>query len=143
VRPLDREEIAAFFEIRAALEALAARRLAERADAAWIERLEEAESALERRIAEGAGAPEQRELNAHFHRILYLASANPLLPRVVDDLEALTARRVLHHLYERADPQVTIRDHRALLAAIRDGDAGAAARLAATHVTRAASHLLA
>jgi DNA-binding GntR family transcriptional regulator len=142
VRPVVRDEIIGFFQIRAALEAVAASRVATAPGDGWHRRLEEAEKRLERRVAEGADRVEQTELNSRFHQTLYEASGNPLLPRLMADLEALTARRVLNRLYQRADPQATIDDHRALLRAITAGDADTAARVAQAHVERAAQALL-
>ena len=142
VRPVLRDEIIGFFQIRAALEALAARRVATAPADGWHRRLAEAERLLERRVAQGADPVEQTELNSRFHQTLYEASGNPLLPRLMADLEALTTRRVLHRLYERADPQATIDDHRALLRAITAGDGETAARVAQQHVEQAARTLL-
>ena len=143
MRPVSRTEIAAFFEIRASLEALAARRAAERRDAAALAALEAAQVRLEQAVAGGADREHQTARNADFHAALYAASGNVLVARLVDDLEAITARRVLERLYEQADPARTIADHRALLAAIASGDADEAARAAAVHVERSATELLA
>jgi DNA-binding GntR family transcriptional regulator len=141
VRPVTREELRSFFEIRAELERLAARRAVERLDDALLERLERSEEQLEAAVEEGASAARQVELNEAFHRVLYEGSANVLLERAIHDLEAITARRLIPRLYERADPLTTIRDHRAIVAAIAGGDADGAASEAGAHVERAGEYL--
>jgi DNA-binding GntR family transcriptional regulator len=142
VRPVMREEIAAFFELRAALESLAARRLAERDDRAALAELEEREATLERRLGEGAPTDEQRRLNDDFHLALYDGSGNPLLRSVVGNLQALTTRNLVERLYERADADMTVRDHRAIISALRARDAEAAAVAARTHVERSGAYLV-
>jgi DNA-binding GntR family transcriptional regulator len=142
VRPVTREELRSFFEIRAELERLAARRAVERLDQAWLAHLERSEEQLEAAVEEGASAARQVELNETFHRLLYERSGNALLARAIHDLEAITARRLISRLYERADPQTTIREHRAIVAAVAAGDAAAAAREAGAHVERAGDYLI-
>lgn len=142
VRPVTLEELAAFFEIRAALERLAARRAAERLDPDRVERLRAAEQRLEEAVGTGASLARQVELNDEFHRALYESSGNVLLSRLLRDLEAMTARRVLERLYEQADRAATVREHQAIVAAVEAGDAEAASRAAGEHVERAGAHLL-
>jgi DNA-binding GntR family transcriptional regulator len=142
VRPITREDLRSFFEIRAELERLAARRAVERLDRAWLGRLERSEEQLEAAVDAGASPARQVELNEGFHRLLYEGSGNVLLERAIHDLEAITARRLIARLYERADPQTTIRDHREIVAAFTAGDADAAAREAGAHVERAGDYLI-
>jgi DNA-binding GntR family transcriptional regulator len=143
VRPVDRDEIAAFFEIRAALEELAARMTVLREDEAALAAVIEAEAVLEGEIAAGASAERQQDLNHAFHLALYTASHNPLLEPLVDGLEQMTTRRYLQRLYHRADPLMTIRDHRAIVSALRAGNADAAGQAARRHVEQSAAYLLA
>jgi DNA-binding GntR family transcriptional regulator len=142
VRPVSRDELASFFEIRAELERLAARRAAERRDPEGLAQLEVSEQRLEEAVNAGEGPARQVELNEEFHATLYEASGNVLLLRTIRDLETISARRVILRLYEQADPQTTIREHRAIVAAIGDGDAEGAAREAGLHVERSGEYLL-
>jgi DNA-binding GntR family transcriptional regulator len=142
VRPVTREELRSFFEIRAELERLAARRAVERLDRIWLGRLKSSEEQLEAAVEAGASPVRQVEHNESFHRLLYEGSGNVLLERAIHDLEAITARRLIARLYERADPQTTIRDHREIVAAVTAGDADAAAREAGAHVERAGDYLI-
>ena len=143
VRPVDRDEIAAFFEIRAALEELAARMTVLRQDEDALAAVIEAEAELEREIEAGASPERQQDLNHAFHLALYTASRNPLLERLVDRLEQMTTRRYLQRLYHRADPLMTIRDHRAIVSALRAGNADAAGQAARRHVEQSAAYVLA
>ncbi len=142
VRAADRSEIVAFFEIRAALEELAARATVAHRDPAALAAITAAEVALEEEIAAGGDAARQQALNHTFHLALYAASGNPLLARLVEGLEQMTTRRFLQRMYEHADPLMTIRDHRVLVAALTTGDAQAAGEAARRHVEEAATYLL-
>ena len=55
----------------------------------------------------------------------------------------MTTRRYLQRLYHRADPLMTIRDHRAIVSALRAGNADAAGLAARRHVEQSAAYLLA
>jgi DNA-binding GntR family transcriptional regulator len=143
VRTVDRDEIEAFFEIRASLEELAARMTVLRHDDAALAAVIAAEEELEEQVALGAPAERQQELNHTFHLALYAASRNTLLDRLVERLEQMTTRRYLQRLYHRADPLMTIRDHRAIVSALRAGNADAAGQAARRHVEQSAAYLLA
>ena len=143
VRPVDRDEIEAFFEIRAALEELAARATVLRHEQDALDAVIAAEEELEREIDRGASPERQQELNHVFHLALYTASRNPLLERLVDGLEQMTTRRYLQRLYHHADPLMTVRDHRAIVSALRADDADAAGLAARRHVEQSAAYLLA
>jgi DNA-binding GntR family transcriptional regulator len=143
VRPVSRAEIASFFELRAELERYAARQAVARGTAEWVVRLQESERTLAEAVDADAPAARQVELNDEFHALLYEGSGNALLRRALTDLEAATARRAIHALYERADPHTTVREHRRIVAAIEARDAEEAARQAGAHVERAGVELLA
>lgn len=93
-------------------------------------------------VASGATAVRQVELNEEFHRALYEGSGNVLLDRALLDLETMTARRLLDRLYEHADAQRSVRDHRRIVVAIEAGDGETAAVEAAKHVELAGRDLL-
>ena len=143
VRPVRRGELESFFEIRAELERLAAHRAAERGTEEWLARLRAAEGRVAEAVAGGVSGARQVELNEEFHRMLYEGSGNELLARALLDLEAMTARRLLDRLYERADAKRTVQEHRAIVAAIEARDTEAAGQAAAAHVEHAGRDLLA
>jgi DNA-binding GntR family transcriptional regulator len=142
VRPVRREELESFFEIRAELERFAAHKATERRTDASLARLRDAERRVADAVAADAPAVRQVELNEEFHRVLYEGSGNALLGRALLDLEAMTARRLLDRLYEHADAERTVVEHRAIVAAIEAGDAAGAGAAAAAHVEQAGRDLL-
>ena len=125
-------DLAHISDVRQQLESHAARRAAERLTAA---RGQELAALLERVDApDGAARDELMALDADIHRFVHRASANPYLEETLARYFNLSLRiwylvlDRLPHLTER------VREHRALLEAIRDGDADRAGRIAAEHV---------
>ena len=119
-------------DVRQQLEGHAAYRAAQRLTAARREELER----LLVRIDESAGGPrdEQIRLDAEIHRFVHRSTANPYLEETLARYFNLSLRiwylvlDRLPHLSER------VREHRALLEAIRDGQADRARAIAADHV---------
>jgi DNA-binding GntR family transcriptional regulator len=114
VRPISRQEIADFFEIRAALEAVAARRAVERQHGRWLPRLRAAEERLEAARREAAG-PADGAVPAH-----ELAARRAFVERRERERQAAIAlaqaqsRRVED---SRASLAQAARDHEALVRA--------------------------
>jgi DNA-binding GntR family transcriptional regulator len=75
--------------------------------------------------------PAARRAAADFHEAVVAASGNPVLA----ELHAVTASRVRWLLAQHSDLAAIADEHRALLDAVRDGDADAAARLAREHLS--------
>jgi DNA-binding GntR family transcriptional regulator len=125
-------DLAHISDVRQQLEGHAAYRAAERLTPARREELE----TLLRRIdgPDGASPDELMELDAQIHRFVHRCTANPYLEETLARYFNLSLRiwylvlDRLPHLTER------VREHRALLEAIRDGDAQRARRIAAEHV---------
>jgi DNA-binding GntR family transcriptional regulator len=125
-------DLAHISDVRQQLEGHAAYRAAERLTAARRAELE----ALLARIAAADGTPrdEQMELDADIHRFVHRCTANPYLEETLARYFNLSLRiwylvlDRLPHLAER------VREHRALLEAIRDGQADRARAIAAEHV---------
>lgn len=143
VRPVTRDELESFFEIRAELERLAAPKATERRTEASLARLREIEQRVADAVVSGLSPVRPVELNEEFHRALYESSGNPLLGRVVLDLGAMTARRLFDRLYEQADAERSVREHRAIVAAIEAGDAEGAAAATSAHVEQLGCDLIA
>jgi len=118
-------------DVRVQLEGHAAERAAELADAA------EREEAAALIAALDAAEPSQRsliELDAQVHRFVYRCSRNPYLAQDLDRYLNMSLR-IWHLTWDRLPPLGDrMREHRDLLAAIRDGDAAAARSVAEAHV---------
>jgi len=125
-------DLAHISDVRQQLEGHAAYRAAQRLTAARRAELD----ALLARIATADGTPrdEQMELDADIHRFVHRCTANPYLEETLARYFNLSLRiwylvlDRLPHLAER------VGEHRALLEAIRDGEADRARAIAAEHV---------
>jgi DNA-binding GntR family transcriptional regulator len=125
-------DLAHISDVRRQLEGHAAYRAAQRLTPP---RREELEALLDRIDAPGeASRDELMELDAEIHRFVHRCTANPYLEETLARYFNLSLRiwylvlDRLPHLTER------VREHRALLEAIRDGDAERARGIAADHV---------
>lgn len=136
VSALDVASIEQVYQVRGALDALAARLAAERArplDARLIER--------GRRAAAGRNLAALIEADHAFHRAIYAAAGNPLIERSAQ-LHWSHARRAMGATLQRSALRDTVWDeHEAIAAAIAAGNADAAERLMREHCRRAADHL--
>ncbi len=121
-------DLADISDVRVQLEGHAAYRAAQRLTAAQREELD----GLLERVSTPSGA--LMELDAEVHRFIYRCAANPYLRETLERYLNLSLRvwylvlGRLPHLFER------VLEHRDLLQAIRDGDAGRARDVAAEHV---------
>ena len=131
VSEIEITDLAQISDVRRQLEGHAAYRAAQNATAA--ERAE-ADALIRELEAPRATAEELMRLDAGIHRFVYRCSGNPYLVSTLDRYLNLSLRiwyRVIErlpHLEER------VYEHRELLAALRDGDAERARRLASAHV---------
>jgi DNA-binding GntR family transcriptional regulator len=129
VREFTDADVAHLQEVREATDPLHFRLAAERHTpqqlAAMTEAWERETAAAGRNDAPGA-----RRAAADFHEAVVRAAGNPVLA----ELHAVTASRVRWLLAQHSDLAGIAAEHRALLDAVRDGDADAAARLAREHL---------
>lgn len=146
IATIDLAEMRHHYEIRAALDGLAARRAAERALASrsFAKELKEDGDA---KIAAGHGAIAKGSItqmvasDLAFHTFVYEASGNPLLAPTAA-LHWRQLRRVMGEVLRRAEPPAAIwRQHAAILDAIVRGDADRAETEAIAHVRTAAERL--
>lgn len=138
VAPLDAEWIARVYEVRGALDALAARLAAARR-AVIDPRLIEAG----RRAARGRNVKAMIEADIAFHAAIYAASGNPLIEQSAQ-LHWVHLRRVMGAVLQASRQRETIWDEHATIAeAIAVGDARRATALAEHHGRRASDNLLA
>lgn len=123
------EEVREVAEMRASLEALALRNAFPHMTKAILDTAEEANRAGDR--ARDVYAWE--EANRNFHRIILAPCGMPRLLKAIDDLQTASARFLFSGW--RAEWEApTDRDHRAILDALRAGQADRAAAVLARHV---------
>lgn len=146
VAPLDLAEMRHHYEIRAALDGLAARLAAARArtskdTAASLKAEGEARIAAGRTAVAKGSIAQMIVSDLAFHTFVYEASGNPLLAPTAA-LHWRQLRRVMGEVLRHAEPPETIwRQHAAILDAIVRGDAKRAEAEAIAHVGTAAERL--
>ena len=129
------------FEIRRALEALAAELAAERASEDELER-------LERLLVEIGKGIEKRDvaavvaLDTEFHDLLYRASRNERLGQLLSQLREHIQRYRTETLSNPARMKVALEEHRKIVEALAARDGDLARRLAAEHIESAESSLM-
>jgi DNA-binding GntR family transcriptional regulator len=150
VRGLSPREIRDAYEVRAALEALAARLAAERVTREQLDRLnhaqEEFRAALDRTVARRRGGHEvgAREVrrwgnaNDEFHQTIHEASGNKVLAGTLAQLDRNFPRDLSRLVVSESTAmlEANVREHEAILEAIARHDAAAAYELMQRHVTR-------
>ncbi|WP_297909731.1 GntR family transcriptional regulator [Thiomonas sp.] len=137
VAPLDPQGIGKLYEVRGALDALAARLAAQRGA-----RIPPALIAAGRRASRGKDVKAMIDADVEFHHALYEASGNPLIA-----LSAQThwvhLRRVMGAVLQASGSRDAIWDeHQAIADAVEAGDADRAARLVELHTDKARRNLL-
>jgi DNA-binding GntR family transcriptional regulator len=132
-----REEVAGLFDAREALEALAARRAAERigeADNRAVARQLRGEVATG---GTGAGPDYVRE-NQHFHDTILRLAGNIHLHRLLAQLEFPAFRASFFRVFDEAERAASLGEHRVIIDAIVAGEAKRAEDAIRKHVRRAA-----
>ena len=137
VTRLDPVRIGHLYEVRGALDALAARLAAQRrAD------IPQALIAAGRAAAAGANVRELIDADTAFHRAIYEASGNPFIVESAA-LHWIHLRRVMGAvLQQRGGREHLWDEHEAIAQAIRDGDGARAAELSEQHATLARQALV-
>ncbi|MDQ2858513.1 MAG: GntR family transcriptional regulator [Candidatus Eremiobacteraeota bacterium] len=140
VRELKRDEVECIFEIREALETLAARRATRRMNAAHFDELEQLLESMSTHVED---TREMERLETQFHdRILALADGQRL-KRMLGDLRADILPWRFVALSTLARRRATIDEHAAMLSAMRSKDEAAVVRATARHIRNARSSVLA
>lgn len=136
VAPLDASGIAAVYQVRGALDALAARLAACKST-----RLEPKLIERGRKAARGRNIQAMIEADAAFHNAVYAAAGNPLIPRSAH-LHWAHIRRAMGAVLQASALREAVWDeHEAIAHAIADGDAVLAERLMREHDERASQHM--
>jgi DNA-binding GntR family transcriptional regulator len=132
------EDLREHYEIRAALEALAAARTAERFAETWAAPLE----LLLKEMSKGPPAQRYIELNQAFHTQLYEHCERPRLVEMIAGLRDASSAYL--HIYRAAKDFPVKRldgEHRAILAACVARDAEAAAAATREHLQNTVEHV--
>lgn len=138
VAPLESGWIAHVYEVRGALDTLAARLAAERGATIDAKLVEQG-----RRAARGRNIKAMIETDMAFHNAVYAASGNPLIAESAR-VHWVHLRRVMGAVLQSSRQREAIWDeHEAIAQAIGAGDAKLAARLIDQHARRASETLLA
>jgi DNA-binding GntR family transcriptional regulator len=139
VARLSDEDVAHIYQVRGALEALAAKLFAEQAGDAQV-------SALEKSLDDLALAVKNDDIDGmieakdEFYSNLTEGSRNPLIASILHTMKARI--KILHRvsLSSKARTTETLREMDAIMAAIRTRDAEAAYRLSWVHINNAAAN---
>jgi DNA-binding GntR family transcriptional regulator len=132
VTSVEIRDLASLSEVRMVLESHAARLAAERATDADRETIAELLGELD-----GREPAEQRalmDLDRRIHRHVYRCAHNPFLETTLEEYYALALRIWFLALDRPVELRSAVLEHRALLEAIRDGDAKKAEQVMRSHV---------
>ena len=129
VRRLNRQAVQDLFDIREALEVLAARLAAERADQAALRQLGELAEVGRRALDDGDDQAIAAS-NTAFHDSIYRLAGNALIPEVLDPLMGR-----LHWLFrQNIEPERVFLEHQELYRAVAAHDPDRAADVALRHI---------
>ena len=141
VRHLDAKEIKDIFNVRAALESLAAHELAEREDRAGaVADLRAAVADMEKWAA--SNLEDRIEADLRFHRTLCHLSGNETLLHQWSSLEGSIRMSIMFAGVDRALKNMDARRHSEIVDAIESGDAQMAAASVRAHMAGAATVLV-
>ncbi|WP_214407944.1 GntR family transcriptional regulator [Pseudonocardia lacus] len=141
-------EVRETYEVRAELEALAARRAVRRLTPAHLDRLRTLNADMRARADRGGGGPDPDPARRHrgneaFHAVIAACSGNGRLQRAIDELQAAYPRDILARLLVD-DPRYcadNFAEHDRIIDALAAGDAEAAGSLVREHVIQAGEQL--
>lgn len=141
VADISLKEVAEVFEIRGALEALAASLATERASDEEIEQMERLLVELGKSV-EAQDVDALVDLDTRFHDALYKASRNERLGQILSTLREQIQRFRGKTLANPARMVVALEEHRALVEAIASRDSELAAQRAIQHIESAENSLM-
>lgn len=142
VRAFDVEFARNIFDLRIAIEAMLARRAAERIESAHIARLESLQSRYEAQ-ARKRDFDSLLSLNRQFHDVINEAANNPEAAKVLDRHWHVIAASWNVYGYGEKRVAGVISDHRQIIEALAAHDAEVAACLAMAHAAKAKQALIA
>ena len=128
-------DLAELYEVRSSLEGVAARLAVQRTGGAGLaDRLDEVLARHQAALA-GNDTDAIEECDTAFHRMLREASRHAYAIRLLDQIQS-QVRLAMRTTMVTAGPERALADHRAIVAAVRLGDAELAERRARDHVDR-------
>ncbi len=142
VRAVDVEFVRNVFDLRITIEAMLARRAAERIEAGQVARLEALEGELEAAAARRDYAS-LLALNRRFHSAINEVAHNDEAEAVLDRHRRLIAALWTLYGYGEDRAAGVVSDHRYIIAALASHDGDAAASLAMAHAAKAKQALIA
>jgi len=142
VRVVDIEFVRNIFDLRIAIEAMLARRAAERIERSNIVRLEAIQAEFETQ-ARARNYAALLTINREFHSVINQAAQNHEAEVVIDRHRRLIAALWTLHGYGEDRPAGVISDHRHIIGALAAHDADVAASLAMAHAAKAKQELIA
>ena len=142
VRAVDIDFVRNIFDLRIAMEAMLARRAAERIEGSRIARLESLQDDFEAR-ARQQDFDALLAINREFHNVIGEAACNPEATRVLDRHWLLIAALWNAYGYGEARVAGVISDHRQMIEALSMHDAEVSACLAMAHAAKAKQALIA
>jgi DNA-binding GntR family transcriptional regulator len=132
------QEASDVYEVRAALEALAARRFVEHASDPQVADIRAALTEIEKVTREGGDIREMLQAKDHFYDVLLEGSGNSCIHSILSGLQARVRVLRATSLSQPGRAASSVEEIRAIVEAIEARDGDAAARAAAYHVNRAA-----
>lgn len=139
VADISTKDVAEVFEIRAALESLAAGLAAERITQ---EELEELHRILETESTENLDLETLIEVDTAFHEVIYKASRNERLVQIISNLREQIQRFRSITLAKPGRMKDALKEHKQIVEAISQGDVALARQLAQQHIEIAESNML-
>lgn len=134
------EEAAEIYEVRGALEALAARKFVEHAPPEKIAELRQSADRFEQTVESGeADIATLLRSKDGFYQVLLDGAGNSTISSVLSGLHARVRMLRAASLSQPGRPQQTVKELRMIVAAAEAGDADATAAACLTHLNRAAS----
>ena len=141
VRHLDAKEIKDIFDVRAALESLAASTLAARPDRAEaVTVLRDAVAGMERWAA--SNLEDRIEADLKFHRTMCLLTGNETLLHQWSSLEGSIRMSIMYAGVDRALKNMDVKRHSDMVDAIESGEGDTAAAAVRSHMAGAAAVLI-
>ena len=138
---VSREDIVNIYEIRIRLEGLAVRAAAESIDEDGLSRLLEACELAEFYLSKN-DAEHLKEIDTEFHLIIYMASANRHLTKILTELHRNIRRYRKLSISVPTRIEQSVLEHREIYNAIRARDGSLAERLTEQHVRAALDNLV-
>jgi len=140
--PLSAEDLRELFEVRVTLEGLAVRLATPHLTEADLQELERMQADMEAGIDAGASPLELSAANRRFHERMYAGCRNRRLLALLSDLWDLAARYPPPLTGSDEHTWQSMREHRAILAALVQRDAALAERLTLEHKTRSTGRIM-